>query len=157
LSQRGHKVASIFALEVNLVTTELAVERHPIESTLIQHQTLEVWPAGRTLFYEGEEPRGIYLIHSGTVDLIFSAKDGRAKTLREARAGQIIGLCSVFSHRPHDYTAAVHSTSNLGFVEEATFHQLLETMPEMLFSVLRLLSEDVNSCYECMREIALAK
>lgn len=139
------------------MTIELAVETHPIESTLIQHQTLEVWPAGRTLFYEGEEPRGVYMIHSGTVDLIFSAKDGRAKALREAHAGQIIGLSSVFSHRPHDYTATVHSTSNLGFVDDATFHQLLESTPEMLFNVLRILSEDVNSCYDCMREIALAK
>jgi CRP-like cAMP-binding protein len=157
LSQRGHRVTSIVAIEVNPVTIELAVETHPIESTLIQDQTLEVWPAGRTLFYEGEEPRGVYMIHSGTVDLIFSAKDGRAKALREARAGQIIGLSSVFSHRPHDYTATVHSTSNLGFVDDATFHLLLESTPEMLFSVLRILSADVNSCYDCMREIALAK
>jgi CRP-like cAMP-binding protein len=142
---------------VSLVTTELAVEPHSIELTLIQNQTLEVWPAGRTLFYEGEEPRGIYVIHSGAVDLIFSAKDGRAKTLRETHAGQIIGLCSVFSHRPHEYTAAVHSTSNLGFIDDVTFHRLLETEPEMLFGVLRLLSEDVNSCYDCMKEIALAK
>jgi CRP-like cAMP-binding protein len=157
LSQRGYKVTSIVAIEVNLVTSVLAVETHPIESALPEHQTLEVWPAGRTLFYEGEEPRGVYVIHSGTVDLIFSAKDGRAKALNEVRAGQIIGLSSVFSHRPHDYTATVHSTSNLGFVDEATFHRLLETTPEMLFDVLRLLSEDVNACYECMRDIALAK
>ncbi|HXH37097.1 MAG TPA: Crp/Fnr family transcriptional regulator [Thermoanaerobaculia bacterium] len=139
------------------MTIEQAVEAHPIESTLLHNQTLEIWPAGRTLFYEGEEPRGVYVIHSGIVDLIFSAKDGRAKALNEGRPGQIIGLSSVFSHRPHDYTATVRTTSNLGFVDDATFHRLLENTPAMLFGVLRLLSEDVNSCYECMREIALAK
>ncbi len=139
------------------MTTELAVEPHLLESTLLHHQAIEVWPAGRTLFYEGEEPHGVYVIHSGAVDLIFSAKDGRAKTLRAAHAGQILGLSSVFSHRPHDYTATVHSTTDLGFVDDTTFHKLLETSPALLFGVLRLLSEDVNSCYECMREIALAR
>jgi CRP-like cAMP-binding protein len=139
------------------VTTELAIEPHLLESTLLHHQVIEVWPAGRTLFYEGEDPNGVYVIHSGTVDLIFSAKDGRAKTLRVAHTGQILGLSSVFSYRPHDYTATVRSKSDLGYVDEATFHKLLESSPTLLFGVLRLLSEDVNSCYGCMREIALAR
>ncbi|HXA19256.1 MAG TPA: Crp/Fnr family transcriptional regulator [Thermoanaerobaculia bacterium] len=139
------------------MTNELAVETHLLESTLFHHQAIGVWPAGRTLFYEGEDPRGVYVIHSGAVDLIFSAKDGRAKTLRVAHTGQILGLSSVFSHRPHDYTATVRSTSDLGYVDEATFHKLLESSPTLLFGVLRLLSEDVNSCYGCMREIALAR
>ena len=139
------------------MTIDLAVEPHPIESMLLYHQTVEVWPAGRTLFYEGEEPHGVYVVHTGTVDLVFSAKDGRAKPLRLARAGQIIGLSSVFSHRSHDYTATIRSTSNLGFVDATTFHKLLESSPAMLFGVLRLLSEDVNACYDCMKEIALAR
>ena len=128
-----------------------------IDSTLRQHQTVEVWPGGRTLFFEGDKARGVYVIHSGTIDLIFSSRDGRAKTLRVARAGQIIGLSAVFSHKPHDYTATLGVTSNLGFVDAATFHHLLETSPAMMFGILRLLSEDVNSCYDCMRGIALTR
>jgi len=139
------------------VTNELAVEPHLIDSTLRQHQKLEIWPKGRTLFYEGEEPRGVYVIHSGAIDLIFSAKDGRTKPLRIAQAGQIIGLSSVFSNRPHDYTATVAATTSTGFIDADTFHHLLATSPAMMFGILRLLSEDVNSCYDCMRDIALAK
>jgi len=51
------------------VTTELAVEPHLLESTLLHHQAIEVWPAGRTLFYEGEEPRGVY-VHPGSPLLV---------------------------------------------------------------------------------------
>jgi len=136
---------------------DLALEPHPLETALLEEQNLQVWPAGRTLFFEGEEPRGVYLIHNGTIDLVFSARDGRAKTLRVARGGQIIGLSSVFSRRTHDYTATVHSTCEVGFVDAATFHRILESSPAIWFSVLRLLSEDVNSCYDCMRDIALAR
>ena len=139
------------------VTIDLVVDAHPLESALLKHPTLELWPAGRTLFFEGEEPRGVYVIHSGTVDLVFSAKNGRAKALRLARPPQIVGLSSVFSRKPHDYTATIRSTSELGFVDAGTFHQLLESSPAIWFSVLRLLSEDVNSCYDCMKDIALAR
>ena len=139
------------------MTNALAVEPHLIESTLRRHQTIEIWPKGRTLFYEGEEPRGVYVIQSGAVDLIFSSKDGRTKPLRVAHAGQIIGLSAVFSHHPHDYTATVSATTSTGFIDAATFHRLLQTSPPMRFGILQLLSEDVNSCYDCMREIALAR
>ena len=128
-----------------------------IADTLSEHETLERYGEGRLLFREGEEPRGVYVIHSGTVDLVFSAKDGRAKALWLARAPQIAGLSSVFSRRPHDYTATIRSTSELGFVDAITFHQILESSPTIWFSVLRLLSEDVNSCYDCMKDIALAR
>jgi len=135
----------------------MELETHPLESAILGVQNVEIWPAGRTLFYEGEDPRGVYLIHSGTIDLVFSAKDGRAKALRVARGGQIIGLSSVFSRRTHDYTATVRSTCEVGFVDAATFRRLLDSSPTIWFSVLRLLSEDVNSCYDCMRDIALAR
>jgi len=135
----------------------MELETHPLESAILGVQNVEIWPAGRTLFYEGEDPRGVYLIHSGTIDLVFSAKDGRAKALRVARGGQIIGLSSVFSRRTHDYTATVRSTCEVGFVDAATFRRLLDNSPTIWFSVLRLLSEDVNSCYDCMRDIALAR
>lgn len=144
------------AVEVSPVTNALAVEPHVVNSILRTHQTLEIWPKGRTLFYEGEKPHGVYLIHSGAIDLIFSAKDGRTKPLRVAHAGQIIGLSALFSHRPHDYTATVRATTSAGFIDAATFHRLMETSPPMMFGILQLLSEDVNSCYDCMREIALA-
>jgi CRP-like cAMP-binding protein len=139
------------------LTTELAIETHPIDSKLRRHQTIEVWPSGRALFFEDEEPRGVYVIYSGRVDLVFSSRDGRTKTLRAAGPGRILGLSAVFSHKPHHYTATVGATSTLGFVDAATFHRLLESKPSMLLDVLRLLSEDVNSCYDCMREIALAR
>jgi CRP-like cAMP-binding protein len=137
--------------------TEFALETQPLESALHQHERIEIWPAGRTIFFEGEEPQGVYLIHSGAADLVFAAKDGRAKALRLAHGGQILGVSSVFSRRTHDYTATVRTTSELGFVDAATFHRLLQESPAIWFSVLRLLSEDVNSCYDCMREIALAR
>jgi len=64
-------------------------------------------------------------------------------------------LSSVFSHRPHDYTATVRSTSDLGFVDEVAFHKLLETSPPAVRRAAP--AERRRELYECMREIALAR
>ena len=44
--------------------------------SLTERETLQHRPAGTILFNEGDVPRGIYLIHSGTVELLMRARNG---------------------------------------------------------------------------------
>lgn len=118
---------------------------------------LERYPAGRLLFHEGDDPRGIYVVHSGQVDLVFSGKNGNAKPLRVAEEGQILGLSCVVSHRPHDCSATTRTACELGFIDRDTLLEQIDHSPAIWFSVLQLLSEDVNSCYDCMRSITAAR
>ena len=124
-----------------------------IADTLSEHETFEHYSAGRVLFREGEEPRGVYIVHSGQVDLVFSGKKGYTKPLRQAQDGQILGLSCVLSHRKHDCSATTKTFCDLGFIERDTFLAQIDHSPNAWFSVLQLLSQDVNSCYECMRAI----
>src|SRR5436190_13499459 len=118
-----------------------------IADTLSEHETLERHNAGRTLFREGDEPRGVYVVHSGQVDLVFSGKNGHAKPLRIAEEGQILGLSCVVSHRRHDCSATTRTACELGFIERDEFLRQVDHSPAIWFSVLQLLSQDVNSCY----------
>ena len=70
-----------------------------IVDSLAEHATLERYAAGRTLFREGDFPRGVYIVYNGKVDLIFSGKKGATKALQAAEDGQILGLSCVLSHR----------------------------------------------------------
>ena len=124
-----------------------------IADTLSEHQTLERYSAGRVLFREGDDPLGVYIVHNGLVDLMFSGKNGRAKALRTAEDGQILGLSCVVSHRRHDCSATTKTSCELGFIDRETFLQQIDHSPAIWFSVLQTLSQDVNSCYDCMRSI----
>ena len=124
-----------------------------IADTLSEHETLERYGAGRLLFREGDSPRGVYIVHSGQVDLVFSGKNGTAKPLRVASEGAILGLSCVVSRRCHDCSATTRTACELGFVDRETFLRQVDHSPAVWFSVLQLLSQDVNSCYDCMRTI----
>lgn len=129
----------------------------PMSNALIELQTLERWPAGRVLFREGEEPRGIYFLQSGNIDLVFSARNGYAKPLRVAEPGHILGLSAIVSQRTHDYSATTRTACEVGFVDRKKFLDYVDHSPAVWFNVLQLLSEDVNACYDCIRSITAAR
>ena len=129
----------------------------PMSNALTELQTLQHWPAGRVLFREGEEPAGIYFVLIGKIDLVFSARNGYAKPLRTAEPGQILGLSAVVSRRTHDYSATTQTLCEVGLIDRSTFLDQVDHNPAVWFSVLQLLSEDVNACYDCIRSITAVR
>ena len=125
--------------------------------SLTDRETLQHRPAGTILFNEGDQPRGIYLIHSGTVELLMRARNGDWKRMRTASAGDILGLESVVSIRPSDATARAITSCDLGFIERESFLRVLDESPAIWFSVLRLLSQGVNASYDSLRNVAQAR
>ena len=134
-------------------TRDVLTELSAVERTLIGLQELQRHAPGSVLFCEGNPPHGVYIIHSGSVDLVYAARNGVAKPLQVASEGQIVGLSSVVSGREHDATAIVRVPSEVGYVEGRKLMALLERDPSAWFDVLQFLSQDVNSCWDSMRRI----
>jgi CRP-like cAMP-binding protein len=125
-----------------------------VTETLAPHETTESVPSGKLLFREGDEPRGVYFLHSGEVDLVFSSRTGDAKALRVAEPGQLLGLSCVVSHRPHDCSATTKEPAIVGFIEKDEFQKLLEEKPALWLTVLQMISTDINACWDCMRTLS---
>jgi CRP-like cAMP-binding protein len=111
--------------------------------------------AGERLFAEGGLPEGVYVLHAGEVELVFTSREGEPKPLRVVRAGRILGLSSVVMQRPHDCSAVARTECEVGFVEREEFLRSLETTPALWFSVLLMLSSDVDAVYGDMRALAI--
>lgn len=137
--------------------TELATRGPLLDAALTERETLQRQPAGNILFDEGRQPRGIYLVHSGAIELLFRTGNGELKRARAGGVGEILGLGSVVSCRPHEYTARAVTTCELGFIDKESFLQVLDEHPAIWFSVLRLLSQDVNASYDSLRAGADAR
>jgi CRP-like cAMP-binding protein len=125
--------------------------------TLAPYETVETWPAGRVLYSEGAAPRGVYVLLSGDVDLVFASRAGLAKPLRIASAGQLLGLSAVVSARVHDYSATTGTTAVTGFIAKERFLRLLDENPPLWFSVLQMISSEINNCYDCMRTLTASR
>ena len=107
--------------------------------------------AGETIFRQAEEPRGVYVVHSGEVDLLCNEKAGHLRLLRTALPGQILGLSPVLLHLPYDCTATTRTAAILGFVGKELLMETLDRKPNAWLRILEILSQDVNASYASMR------
>jgi CRP-like cAMP-binding protein len=128
-----------------------------VENPFASSEQIERWQAGDVIFREGEQPRGIFILYSGTVDLIFSGRNGVRKPLRIATPGEILGLSDAVSNTPHDCTATTRTGAKVGFVPIASLHRQLDDTPALWLPIAKFLSEDLDSCWASMRTLANAR
>ena len=120
------------------------------------YQKVHVFERGAELFKEGDVPEGVHVLLSGEVDLLFMRRDD-AVPLHFARAGQVLGLSCLVSGRNHEYTATATSTVLTGFVDKATLVKVLHDNPDRWFDVLQVLSSDIISCYDRVKQLATSR
>jgi CRP/FNR family transcriptional regulator len=67
---------------------------------------------GTQIFKEGEDTRGIYLIHSGKLEISKMTPDGWKQTLAVLSAGHFCGELSILENRKHEANAvAIEDTT----------------------------------------------
>ena len=128
-----------------------------VENPFASIEQVERWPAGEIIFREGEQPQGIFILYSGTVDLIFAARTGLKRTLRTALPGEVLGLSDAVRNSPHDCTASTRTGARIGFVPIRALQQQLNDTPGLWLTLARLLSADLGLCWASMRTLANAR
>lgn len=128
-----------------------------VESQLVVAEDVQRWPAGSVLFNEGDHPPGIFIIHSGQVDLVFSARNGIRKALRRARSGEILGLSEIVSASRFDCSATARTASRIGFVAVTELRRMLDEDPSLWLEVAESLSIDLGSCWRSLRSLGASR
>ena len=122
--------------------------------TLAPHEIAGSYAPGSVLFHEAAQPWGVHVLLSGTVDLHFAGKNSDLPIRLDER-GTILGLSAMMGGRPHEYTATAVTNVATGFLDTATFFRVLNESPALWLTVLRILSRDISSCYDRVRELAV--
>ena len=112
------------------------------------------WPFGHRLFSDGDEVRGVFVIHSGEVELRLSTRDGKPRRPASVGPGRILGISDLMSGRPHDCTAVTRTPSVIGYVSKDDFMTAVDEQSDAWLAVLQMLSADINVSYENLRAIA---
>lgn len=135
------------------------VLQHSVVADLLSpYEKIESWPAGEVLFREGNHPEGVYFLHSGEVDLCFaSPRSGEARSFLIAAPGEILGLACVVSGRSHESSATTRTTCITGFIDRNRFLSLLDEKPSLWLTVLRMISTNINACWDCIRTLSGAR
>jgi len=113
------------------------------------------YPAGATLFVEGQVCRGVYILCKGRVKLSTSSKAGQTLIFKIARPGEVLGLNATVSGFPHEMTAETGQPCQLNFVKRGDFLTFLTEHPDACLHAAISLSRECQQAYQHLRSFVM--
>ena len=113
------------------------------------------YPTGVTLFQEGEQSRGVFVLCSGKVKLTMSSSGGKTLILRLAKPGEMLGLIAAIGSGKYEAAAETLEPSRAVFIRQDDFFRFITCHPEVYQSLLRQSSQQYSAACEQIRTIAL--
>lgn len=116
-----------------------------------------VMPPGAILFVEGQNPRGVYVLCSGKAKLSTTSKDGKVLILKQAEAGEVLGLSAAISGTAYEMTAETSTACQLNFISRLDLVNLLKNQSEMGVHAALSLSREFQGAYRDIHDLVLAR
>jgi len=113
------------------------------------------YPAGATLFGEGQSCRGIYILCKGRVKLSATSSEGHTLILKIAQPGEVLGLNTTVSGLPHEMTAETGQPCQLNFVKREDFLKFLTEHTEANMQAAIHLSHECQQAYQHLRSFVM--
>jgi CRP/FNR family transcriptional regulator, cyclic AMP receptor protein len=116
-----------------------------------------VMPPSAVLFVEGQSPRGVYILCSGKVKLSTTSKEGKVLILKQAGAGEVLGLSAVISGTNYEMTAETATPCQVNFVNRQQLMALLQRQSEVGVHAAQSLSREFQGAYRDIHDLVLAR
>jgi CRP/FNR family transcriptional regulator len=116
-----------------------------------------VYPKGSTLFVEGEEPRGVFILCSGRAKLTTSSTEGKTLIVKIAEAGEVLGASATILGKPYEVSAETIEPAQLNFIKRDDFLNLLSSNAEACMHAAQELSEKDQSSQREIRSLGLSQ
>ncbi|GAB4389490.1 MAG: hypothetical protein Kow0025_15180 [Thermodesulfovibrionales bacterium] len=117
------------ALFEDIATPELAALTDAITEVSLKK--------GESLFKEGDETKGIYLIRSGKVEVSKITPDGWKQTLAVFTAGHFFGELSIMENRRHEAGASALERTDLLLLTREGFERLEKESPILALKIIK--------------------
>jgi CRP/FNR family transcriptional regulator, cyclic AMP receptor protein len=127
----------------------------PAVQRLNEIKSTAVYPKTTTLFIEGQEPRGVFVLCAGKAKLFTSSSDGKTIITKISGAGDVLGLNATISNRPYEVTAEMTEPGQANFIARDALLQFLREYGEVALRVAEQLSRNYYTAYEEIRTLGL--
>ena len=115
-----------------------------------------VFPKGAVLFVEGQSPRGVFMLCTGSVKLTTCSSDGKAIITRIAEGGEVLGLSAAVSGNPYLATAETLVPCQVNFIRREDFLRFLKDNGSACLRVSEHLSNNYHNAFEQVRSLGLS-
>jgi CRP-like cAMP-binding protein len=109
-------------------------------------------PAGKVIFEEGDVGTEMYVIQSGTVELMKRTRRGDGKNVATLEKGDFFGEMSILEDVPRTATARARTDCELIRINQSTFDEMLRHNTEIAVRMLRKLSRRLRETTKLLEE-----
>ena len=106
------------------------------------------FPKGAVLFFEGQSPRGVFVICRGRIKLSACSSEGKALITQIASEGDLIGLSATMAGKPYEVTAEALEPCTVNVVKRDDFLRFLAEHGEACLNVARHLGNDYQAAFQ---------
>jgi CRP-like cAMP-binding protein len=99
----------------------------------------------RVLFCQGDEPVGLYIVRTGSVEMTMRSADGDPVLLMSAEPNSLLGLPAVVSNSPYSLSAKAKPGAEVSFVPRDEFSKMMLTEPGLAVLILKVLAAEVRT------------
>jgi len=116
-----------------------------------------IHPRGTTLFVEGQQAQGVYLVVAGAVKVSISSAQGRVLILRIAQPGDLLGVRSTLLGSSCQATAETLRQCRTVFIPKAEFIALHDRDEHVKRAVLGALGDYLSALIDGTRRLMLSE
>lgn len=109
---------------------------------------------GQIIFSEGNQPHGIFCIHSGKVKIHKLGDEGKEQIVRLAKTSNIIGYRSIFKNNCYYASATALEDTEVCYISKITITNLIKSNFNFSLSLIDLLSDDLKRAEEKITHMA---
>lgn len=119
-------------------------------ASLRDRATLVDCSQDRTLFRQGQEPFGLFILHSGEAVMRIETPSGEEVVLMRATPGSLLGLPGLIGNKAYSMSAHANKGAVVSFVSREEFSKLMLGEPSLALSILRVLAAEVRTARVAM-------
>lgn len=128
--------------------------RRQIES-LARIAVKRQYSKGQTIFSEGDEGTGFYVVTVGRVKIFKLSPDGKEQILHMMEAGEPFGEVAVFAGRSFPACAEASQQSSVLFFPRHDFIALIKNDPDLALNMLAILSSRLRTFARLIENLSL--
>lgn len=121
---------------------------------LALNKSCNIYPKGQTVFWEGNQPQGMYCVNKGSVKISHTDNDGKEQIIRMVKEGDILGYRSLITGEFYTSTAVALEDTTVCLIPKENFFKLLEENSDLSLGVMKLLSKELDTAETTISSLA---
>lgn len=109
-----------------------------------EQRTSKSYKAGEIIFEEGEQPDGLYCLHTGKVKIVKSGIQDNAPIVALKKPVNFFGLQSLMLQKPHSVTAVALEPCTVCIIKKDNFLKVAKNNSDLSFKIMQLLSQELE-------------